>query len=134
MTTTPTAQRIIREFCLSLPETVEAEHFGEASFRVGKRIFASCGEKGGVCRIVFQLEPEHARRLIASDGRFQPYSRQAHCVWMDAAAVEDWDEVRALILENYILNAPDEGGRKQGTASRKKKNRKAARGGKARKS
>ena len=121
MATTRAALRKMREVCLSLPQTVEAEHFGEACFRVGKRIFASCGEKGGVCRLVFQLEPAHAQRLIASDGRFQPYARQAHCVWMDAASVEDWAEVRALVLESYRLNAPDDRGAKQASANARKK-------------
>ena len=105
MATAQTALRIMRDFCLSLPDTTEAEHFGEVCFRVGKRIFASCGEKTGVCRLVFQLEPEHSRQLVASDPRFEPYARQKNCVWIDAAAVEDWDRVRALVLESYRLNA-----------------------------
>src|SRR5262245_49550702 len=80
MATPHTALRMMREICLSLPETSEGEHFGEASFRVGKRIFATCGEKDGVCRLVLQLEPEHARRLIASDPRFKPYpDRRTAC-------------------------------------------------------
>jgi hypothetical protein len=60
MTTAKIVLTRMREVCLLLPETVEAEHFGEVCFRVGKRIFASCGEKAGVCRLVFQLEPAHA--------------------------------------------------------------------------
>src|SRR5262245_40920800 len=96
----------MRETCLSLPDTVEADHFGAVCFRVGKRIFASCGEKDGVCRLVLQLEPEHTRRLVASDPRFEPYARQNHCVSMDVACVEDWEEVQALVLESYRLNAP----------------------------
>src|SRR5262245_59184555 len=62
----------MRETSPSLPDTVEADHFGAVCFRVGKRIFASCGEKDGVCRLVFQREPEHTRRLVASDPRFEP--------------------------------------------------------------
>ena len=38
MATAQTALRMMREVCLSLPDTVEAEHFGEACFRVAKRI------------------------------------------------------------------------------------------------
>ena len=133
MATTPTALRMLREVCLSLPATVEAEHFGEACFRVGKRIFASCGEKGGVCRLVFQLEPAHAQRLTAADGRFRAYARQAHCVWMDAAGVEDWAEVRALVLESYRLNAPDDSGPKQTSATGRKKRVKNGRAGHGRK-
>ena len=106
MATVQTTLRKMREACLSLPDSVESEHFGEACFRVGRRIFASCGEKEGVYRLVFQLEPEHARRLVASDARFEPYARQSHCVRMDAAHVKDWNEVRAFVLESYRLNHP----------------------------
>ena len=133
MATTETAFRMMREVCLSLPATVEAEHFGEACFRVGKRIFASCGEKGGVCRLVFQLEPAHAQRLIASDSRFQTYERQAHCVWMDAACVEDWEEVRALVLESYRLNTTLDRGPKQTSAAARRKRTKNGREGPGRK-
>lgn len=94
---------MMREFCLSLPETDEGEHFGEASFRVGNRIFATCGEKHDVCRVVLQLESGHARRLIASDPRFQPYPRLKDAVWIDAADVKEWDELRPLVLESYQL-------------------------------
>ena len=92
-----------------IPDSAEAEHFGEACFRVNKRIFVTCGEKEGVCRLVFQLEPEHARQLVASDPRFKPYTRytrQKNCVLIDAADVDERDELRALILESYRLSAP----------------------------
>src|SRR5262245_18842807 len=119
MATPHTALRMMREICLSLPETSEGEHFGEASFRVGKRIFATCGEKGGVCRLVFQLEAKHARRLVASDPHFEPYPRQKNGVWIDAADVKDWDEVRALVLESYRLNEPEKRPKKVVRGTRK---------------
>jgi hypothetical protein len=100
---------------------VEADHFGETCFRVGRKIFASCGEKSGVCRLVFQLEPEHASRLVEEDPRFEAYSRQKDCVSMDAAGVTDWDEVRVLALESYRLNALTERARKVGTGRARKR-------------
>lgn len=121
MTDAETALQKMRDICLSLPDTDEKLSRGEPHFRVGGKIFASCGEKDGICRIVVQLEPEHASALVASDPRFEPYPRQKHCVSMNAAGVEDWDEVRALVLESYQLNAP--GKRRPGGAparSRKK--------------
>ena len=125
MATAKTALRMMREVCLSLPDTSEGVHFGEAFFRVGKRGFASCGEKKGICRIVVQLEPAHARRLVASDPRFEPYARQKNCVWIDAGKVEDWDEVRALVLESYRLNeAVNRSPKITRTTARKKTNRK----------
>src|SRR4051812_1790581 len=99
----------MRRFCLSLPDTTEAAHFGEVCFRVGKKIFASCGEKDGACRVVVELEPDHARRLVAEDPRFEPYGRQQGCVVLDVAGMTDWGEVRPLVLESYRLNAPAAG-------------------------
>jgi predicted DNA-binding protein (MmcQ/YjbR family) len=111
----------MREVCLKLPETAEEEHFGEVCFLVGTRIFASCGEKAGVCRIIFQHEPEHARRLVDSDTRFQPYARQKNCVWMNADAVWDWEEVRGLVLESYRLNASGKRAPKKGRVPARRK-------------
>src|SRR5262249_35564681 len=65
--TAQAALRNMREICLSLPGTAETVHFGESCFRVGKKIFASCGEKTGVYRLVFQLEPQRASWLVDSD-------------------------------------------------------------------
>jgi hypothetical protein len=110
----------MREICLPLPDVSESEHFGEACFRVGRRIFATCGVKDGVCRVVVQLESHHARRLLAEDPRFQPYSRQKDGIWTDASDIEDWDEVSALVLESYRLNGPDRPPTRAGSKIRKK--------------
>ena len=135
MTTAKTALGMMREMCLSLADASESDHFGEACFRVGKRIFASCGKKDGACRLVFQLEPEHARRLIASDsserrealGGFEPYARQTNCVAIDAANVKDWSQVRTLVLESYRLNKPGNRPVKRARASTRKKKKTARR-------
>jgi predicted DNA-binding protein (MmcQ/YjbR family) len=111
----------MREICLSLPGAAEAPHFGESCFRVGKRIFASCGGKAGVCRLVFQLEPGHASKLVGSDPRFARYARQKNCVSIDAADVKSWDEVRALVLESYRLNSPGDRMPREGRAATRKK-------------
>ena len=57
----------MREICLSLPDTREGDHFGEAAFYVKGKLFATCGEKHGVCEIVFGLQPDHAAALVKSD-------------------------------------------------------------------
>jgi predicted DNA-binding protein (MmcQ/YjbR family) len=112
----------MREICLGYPGAVEGEHFGETCFRVGKRMFATCGEKDGVCRIVFQLQRKHADQLVDDDFRFQPYARQPGCVWVDARDVDDWKEIGRLILESYQLNAPPRlAPGRASTAVRKKK-------------
>jgi len=76
----------MREFCLSLPDTAESEHFGEACFRVGKRLFASCGEKDGVCRLVFHLEPEHpVSSSLPITGLSRTHVRSTVSAWMRPA-------------------------------------------------
>ena len=57
------AVRWLRTLCLSLPKTHEGLHFGDPSFDVGKRIFASCGGKDGALQIARELLG--TRRLLA---------------------------------------------------------------------
>ena len=97
----------MRRICLALPETTETPTWGEPHFRVRGKIFAGCGDHGGVITIGFKLEREHADAAIR-DPRFTraPYVGQHGWISMDAKGVRDWDEVRALVLESYRLIAP----------------------------
>ncbi|HET9155177.1 MAG TPA: MmcQ/YjbR family DNA-binding protein [Myxococcaceae bacterium] len=97
----------MRRICLALPETTETPTWGEPHFRVRGKIFAGCGDHGGVTTIGFKLEREHADAAIR-DPRFTraPYVGQHGWISMDAKGVRDWDEVRALVLESYRLIAP----------------------------
>ena len=97
----------MRRICLALPETTETPTWGEPHFRVRGKIFAGCGNHGGVLTIGFKLEREHADQAIR-DSRFAraPYVGQHGWISMDAKGVRDWDEVRALVLESYRLIAP----------------------------
>src|SRR5262245_38475863 len=106
MATAEEALERMREICLSLPGTREGGHFGSAAFYVKGKIFATCGEKHGACEIVFGLEPEHAKALVASDARFQPYPRDRRGVVIDVAQVKSWREIRALVTESYELRKP----------------------------
>ena len=126
MSTVDVALRKMRAICRALPDTFESEHFGEVCFCVGKRMFATCGEKKGMCRIVVMLEPEHAKRLVASDARCQPYARQKNVIVIDVSEEADWDEIRPLVLESYRLRAPDEPTKedKKGAKPRKRTRRK----------
>jgi predicted DNA-binding protein (MmcQ/YjbR family) len=106
MATAQEALEKMREICLSLPDTREDYHFGETAFYVKGKLFATCGEKHGVCEITFGLEPDHAAALVESDRRFKPYPRDKRGIVLDAAGVKSWSEVRALILESYELRKP----------------------------
>lgn len=101
-----TAKQVLQkmqEICLSLSDTRQGDHFGETAFYVKGKLFATCGEKHGRCEITFGLEPDHAAALAENDPRFKPYPRDKRGVIFDAAKVESWSEVKALILESYEL-------------------------------
>ncbi len=101
--TTQIALEKMRELCVSLPNTSERSHFGEAMFYVGKKGFASCGEKDGACRFVVELEPEHAEHLLRTDKRFARYPSAKECLVLYAAEAKSWAEVKKLVLESYQL-------------------------------
>jgi len=96
----------MRQICLSLPNTSEGSHFGQRAFKVGKKMFATCGDRRGEWEVVVQLTPAHARSIVRSDPRFKSYPRAPHCVLFEAAGVMDWGKVRDLVQESYRLNAP----------------------------
>jgi predicted DNA-binding protein (MmcQ/YjbR family) len=95
----------IRSLCLAMPNVDEARHFGQPSFRVAGKMFATCSDKQGAWRLQVLLEPLHALRLIESDPRFKPYERMKHVVSMQLDGVRDWEEVRKLLQESYRLIA-----------------------------
>src|SRR5262245_19847948 len=98
----------VREIYLSLPDTKETLTWGAPHFRVVEKIFGGFGEEDGKTVISFKLEQEHAAAMVASDPRFlrAPYVGHKGWVKMDVSAVEDWEEVRALVQESYRLIAP----------------------------
>ncbi|MEJ7733502.1 MAG: MmcQ/YjbR family DNA-binding protein, partial [Polyangiaceae bacterium] len=103
MLTTQIALEKMRELCVSLPDTSERLHLGEATFHVGGKAFASCGDKDGACRFVFALEPEHAEHLLGSDQRFARHPNARECLVLHAAEAKSWAEVKKLVLGSYQL-------------------------------
>ncbi len=98
----------VRRICLSLPDTQETPTWGTPHFRVANKIFAGCNEEDGRAVLGFKLEMPHAHALLQIDARFRraPYVGHKGWVSMDASGVEDWGEVRELVLESYRLIAP----------------------------
>lgn len=112
MATAEEALEKMREICLALPDTREGAHFGETAFYVKDKLFATCGEKHGVCEIIFGLEPDHAAALVKNDSRFKPYARDKRAVVLEASKVKSWSELEPLIHESYALRKPSKAPRK----------------------
>ena len=106
MASTQSALRKMRRSVSHFRTHPKANTSASPSFASKRRIFASCGEKTGECRIVVQLESEHAARIVDTDRRFERYTRQKDCVSMNAAGVKSWNEIAASRAGSYLLNAP----------------------------
>lgn len=101
MATPAAALKLMRSLCLALPDTTEGTHYGKVSFKVKRKIFATCGEERVGYGVIVALEPEHLRLVAASDPRFSPYREYPNCVFLAAADMNDHDEVRELVAESY---------------------------------
>ena len=103
----PSALDRMREICLALPDTKETPTWGKPHFRVGEKIFAGFGEENGRAVIGFKLTMPHAKAIIENP-RFWPAPYVGHRGWvsMDTTGLEDWEQVRELVLESYRLIAP----------------------------
>jgi predicted DNA-binding protein (MmcQ/YjbR family) len=102
-----------REICLSLPETTEVfvETWGHPTFRVGPnaKMFASCSAPDAERAVLgMKVEKAHQAALVATDQRFSVAAYVGRHGWInvDAGGALDWDEVRELVVESYVLNAP----------------------------
>ena len=107
----PTLRRF-RELCLSLPETGEVfvDNWGHPTFRVGgQKMFASCSPyDSDQPSFGLKVEKAHQQALVNSDPRYtvSPYVGKHGWITIQGSGVLEWDELRELIEESYILNAP----------------------------
>jgi hypothetical protein len=108
----------MRKLCSSLPDAHEGSHSDAIAFKADGGMFATYRDKGDDCEVVFGLEPEHASSLIESNRGFERYPRAAHAVLVRGSDIEDWREMRQLVLESYRLTA-----RKGGTRRKRKPSR-----------
>ena len=104
----------LRTVCLALPEAHEVEAWGEPTFRVKNRMFATFAAAGnhhggGRPAVWCKAAPgEQALRVRAAPDRFfvPPYVGPSGWigVWLDGDV--DWEEVAELVRDAYRLIAP----------------------------
>jgi predicted DNA-binding protein (MmcQ/YjbR family) len=106
---TDVALNRLREICLALPEAVEKETWGEATFRVREKIFAMAGNGNGRLSMSCKA-PQGAQDVLvgADPERFFVPSYVGHKGWvgvrLDGAV--DWDELAGLVADSYRMTAP----------------------------
>jgi len=99
----------IRRICLDLPEAYEEETWGEATFRVRKKIFAMAADHDGAGTVCMKaLREEHQALLSHGDPFFYPsYVGSKGWIGIDLRSkTVDWAEVSELVRESYRLVAP----------------------------
>ena len=99
----------LRAICLTLPEAVEKEAWGDPTFRVRDKIFAM--EKHGDGRISLWCKAPPGSQMIAvgaDPDRFfvPPYVGHKGWIGVRLDTDPDWDEVAALVRRSYRLVAP----------------------------
>ncbi len=101
-----------RSVCLSFPESVEKEAWGTPTFRVRDKMFAMwvedhhgdervamwCKAPGGVQEILVGAAP---KRFFVP-----PYVGHKGWIGLRLDVDVDWDEVRDLLNDSYLMTAP----------------------------
>ena len=103
----------LREICLALPEAIEKEAWGEATFRVGGKMFAmtddnhhNSGHVSVWCKAPLMVQ----EILVNSDPeRFFKPPYVGHKGWVGVrldVKVVDWDELANIVADSYRMTAP----------------------------
>ena len=95
----------LRRLSASLPEATEVEAWGHPTFRAGKKIFATFGERDG--RPTIGCKSTHADQgiLTTNPGFFVPKYVGKHGwigIWADAV---EWDIIAELVETSYRMVA-----------------------------
>jgi predicted DNA-binding protein (MmcQ/YjbR family) len=99
----------LRAICLSLPEAAEREAWGDPTFRVRDKIFATAKRGDGRISVWCKAPPGSQRILVGADaGRFFVPPYVGHKGWIGVRLDDgpDWGEVATLVRRSYRLIAP----------------------------
>lgn len=96
--------KALREICLSLPETSEAQQFGHPVWRVGKKVFAQayCYRSDRKLKLAFWVGVDQ-QSLLIRDEHFSIPAYIGHNGWIavDVTKEANWKEIRSLALFSY---------------------------------
>lgn len=103
--------RRVRAICVALPEVVERESHGEATWFVGKRVFVMSADRHHDDRRTVWIAAGDGvqETLVESDPqRFfrPPYVGVRGWIGVYLDVPVDWDELAARVLDAYRLIAP----------------------------
>lgn len=106
--TTPLTAADVRSAALSLPDTTEKLAWGQPTFRVAGKIFASLGEDDTAMGV--KCPKEDRAELIATEPEkfFLKVGHDDHYAWLRVrlAALEDAEELAAILTDAWRQVAP----------------------------
>lgn len=106
--TTPLTAADVRSAALSLPDTTEKLAWGQPTFRVAGKIFASLGEDDTAMGV--KCPKEDRAELIATEPEkfFLKDGHDDHYAWLRVrlAALEDAEELAAILTDAWRQVAP----------------------------
>lgn len=104
----------LRKMCLALPEAHEVEAWGEPTFRVRNKMFATFASRGnhhgaGRDAAWVKATAENQRFLVQADpDRYfvPPYVGPSGWIGIHLDGNVDWDDVQDLLRDGYRMIAP----------------------------
>ena len=99
----------LRKICLALPQAVEQETWGEATFRIRGKIFVIAHENEDGTTFSCKAPPGSQHVLVNADPRrffVPPYVGHKGWVGVRLDGKPDWDEVARIVARSYRLVAP----------------------------
>ena len=99
----------LRQICLSFPEAIEKETWGQPTFRVNEKMFVWCSSDETVDSTMTLKAPSGEQELLlASDSRFfyPAYVGSKGWIGINLDDTIDWEEIRELVEDSYRLVAP----------------------------
>ncbi|MFF0431469.1 MmcQ/YjbR family DNA-binding protein [Streptomyces sp. NPDC004327] len=97
----------VRALALALPETTEKEAWSMPTFRVAGKMFLTLPENETSMAVRCPRE-ERDELVLAEPGKFWIAGHEAAFAWVRVrlAAVDDADELRAIVLDSWQQAAP----------------------------
>ncbi|WP_328391401.1 MmcQ/YjbR family DNA-binding protein [Nocardia sp. NBC_00416] len=97
----------VRAYALSLPATTEQFTWGMPTFRVERRLFLTLPEAETSMAVRCPIV-ERDELVLAEPGKFWIAGHEANNAWVRVrlAALDDQDELRAIVLDSWRLAAP----------------------------
>ena len=99
----------LRAICLALPEAVEKETWGEATFRVRDKIFCMHRTDTGEPALWCKAPPGSQPILVGADPRrffVPPYVGHKGWIGVHLDARPNWREIAGLVARSWHMTAP----------------------------